>query len=154
MHNGQSMDMNRLVELLHDSGATLVVESRGEVMTFANRGVKDLFELYTNHRELLQGARVADKVTGAGAAALMALGGVAEYHTDVISEKALSLLDRAGVAGTAEKVVPYIINRAGTGQCPLESLIGDIDNLEEIYDVIVGFIAGLTMNVNGRAVNR
>ena len=79
------MDMNRLVELLHDSGATLVVESRGEVMTFTNRGVKDLFELYTNHRELLQGARVADKVTGAGAAALMALGGVAEYHTDVIS---------------------------------------------------------------------
>lgn len=146
--------MNRLVELLHDSGVTLVVESRGEVMTFANRGVKDLFELYTNHRELLQGARVADKVTGAGAAALMALGGVAEYHTDVISEKALSLLDCAGVAGTAEKVVPYIINRAGTGQCPLESLIGDIDNLEEIYDVIVGFIAGLTMNVNGRAINR
>lgn len=118
MHNGQSMDMNRLVELLHDSGATLVVESRGEVMTFTSRGVKDLFELYTNHRELLQGARVADKVTGAGAAALMALGGVAEYHTDVISEKALSLLDRSGVAGMAEKVVPYIINRAGTGQCP------------------------------------
>lgn len=143
LHNGQSMDMNRLVELLHDSGATLVVESRGEVMTFTNRGVKDLFELYTNHRELLQGARVADKVTGAGAAALMALGGVAEYHTDVISEKALSLLDRAGVVGTAEKVVPYIINRAGTGQCPLESLIGDIDNLEEIYDVIVGFMDSL-----------
>ncbi len=143
MHNGQSMDMNRLVELLHDSGATLVVESRGEVMTFTSRGVKDLFELYTNHRELLQGARVADKVTGAGAAALMALGGVAEYHTDVISEKALSLLDRSGVAGMAEKVVPYIINRAGTGQCPLESLIGDIDNLEEIYDVIVGFMDSL-----------
>lgn len=143
MHNGQSMDMNRLVELLHDSGATLVVESRGEVMTFTCRGVKDLFELYTNHRELLQGARVADKVTGAGAAALMALGGVAEYHTDVISEKALSLLDRAGVAGMAEKVVPYIINRGGTGQCPLESLIGDIDNLEEIYDVIVGFMDSL-----------
>ncbi len=93
--------MNRLVELLHDSGATLVVESRGEVMTFTSRGVKDLFELYTNHRELLQGARVADKVTGAGAAALMALGGVAEYHTDVISEKALSLLDRSCVAGMA-----------------------------------------------------
>lgn len=145
MHNGQSMDMNRLMELLHDSGATLVVESRDEVMTFTCRGVKDLFELYTNHRELLQGARVADKVTGtgAGAAALMALGGVAEYHTDVISEKALSLLDRAGVAGMAEKVVPYIINRAGTGQCPLESLIGDIDNLEEIYDVIVGFMDSL-----------
>lgn len=145
MHNGQSMDMNRLMELLHDSGATLVVESRGEVMTFTCRGVKDLFELYTNHRELLQGARVADKVTGAGAgaAALMALGGVAEYHTDVISEKALSLLDRAGVAGMAEKIVPYIINRAGTGQCPLESLIGDIDNLEEIYDVIVGFMDSL-----------
>lgn len=135
--------MNRLVELLHDSGATLVVESRGEVMTFTSRGVKDLFELYTNHRELLQGARVADKVTGAGAAALMALGGVAEYHTDVISEKALSLLDRSGVAGMAEKVVPYIINRADTGQCPLESLIGDIDNLEEIYDVIVGFMDSL-----------
>jgi len=39
--------------------------------------------------------------------------------------------------------VPYIINRAGTGQCPLESLIGDIDNLEEIYDVIVGFMDSL-----------
>ena len=89
MHNGQSMDMNRLVELLHDSGATLVVESRGEVMTFTCRGVKDLFELYTNHRVATR--RVwPTKVTGAGAAALMALGGVAEYHTDVISEKALS----------------------------------------------------------------
>lgn len=123
MHNGQSMDMNRLVELLHDSGATLVVESRGEVMTFTCRGVKDLFELYTNHRELLQGARVADKVTGAGAAALMALGGVAEYHTDVISEKALSLLDRAGVAGMAEKI-PISSTGPAPGNVPWSHLSG------------------------------
>ena len=136
------MDMNRLVELLHDSGATLVVESRGEVMTFTCRGVKDLFELYTNHRELLQGARVADKVTGAGAAALMALGGVAEYHTDVISEKALSLLDRAAWRNGGKGCALYH-QQGRHRQCPLESLIGDIDNLEEIYDVIVGFMDSL-----------
>ena len=59
---------------------------------FRERGVKDLYRLLEEEPELLDGAFVADKVVGKGAAALMILGGIGELHADVISRPARLLL--------------------------------------------------------------
>ena len=84
--------MGELVSLLHEGGYSLVLQKDGKIHTFSERGVADLYRLRSENPELLQGAFLADKVVGKGAAALMILGGVAELHADVISEPALSLL--------------------------------------------------------------
>ncbi len=115
----------------------------GEVLCFDGRGVSDLYRLYVETPELLRGAVVADRVTGVGAAALMALGGVAEYYTRVISREALKLLEEHSIKGTFDLETEQIINRAGTGRCPLETLLAGIPTPGEMLPVIHRFMAGM-----------
>ena len=90
---------------------------------FRERGVADLFRLLREEPQLLRGAFIADKVVGKGAAALMVLGGVEGLFADVVSRPALELLAGAGIAVEYTVVVPGIMNRAGTGTCPVETAL-------------------------------
>jgi iron complex outermembrane receptor protein len=120
---------------------SLVVESvTGNVLTFEGRGVKDLYALYVNTPEILRGAVVADKVIGTGAATLMALAGIKEYYTNVISKDALSIFENKGIKGKYGELVAQINNRGGSGRCPLESALdGHLDS-EDILTRISEFV--------------
>lgn len=113
--------------LLVEGNHSLVIRTtQGQILTFDGRGVIDLYRLYTRNPEILSGAEVADKAVGLGAATLMALGGISNLTTPVISEDALRLLQDNGVIVRAEVVAPYIINRLGNGRCPLEERLAPL----------------------------
>ena len=84
------------VGLLFAEKCSCVVRNGDEVRIFRERGVKDLYRLLREEPQLLDGAFVADKVVGKGAAALMILGGVEELFADVVSRAALDLFAAAG----------------------------------------------------------
>lgn len=132
-----------LMDALRNGGYSLVLRQRGRIYTFTQRGVADLFDLYTGSPCLLAGADVADKVVGRGAAALMALAGIRSLHAGVASSPALALLRRAGVAAECEAEVPFIINRQGTGRCPLEAATEGLERPEDMWPVIRDFVARL-----------
>ena len=131
--------MDRLIRLVKEENHSLAVLNGG-VTTYDGRGVSDLFRLLTDGKQRLRGATVADKVVGKGAAALIILGGVAELHTDVISEAALALLAAADVKVSYDRVVTHIINRAGTDICPVEKLCKDCRTAAECLPLIEKFV--------------
>lgn len=110
-----------LIELLRHGNHSLAVACGDEVHTFDGRGVSDLLRLLEEKSTLLPGASVADKVVGKAAAALMALGKVQEVYAEVISQPAFDLLTANGIQTSYGTLVPHIVNRAGTGLCPLET---------------------------------
>ncbi|MFI3319002.1 MAG: DUF1893 domain-containing protein [Rikenellaceae bacterium] len=132
--------MEALVGLLDEGGYSCVIAQGDSVRCFSQRGVADLYALLRDEPQLLRGARVADKVVGLGAAALMLRGGVAVLYTHVISQGALTLLEDGGVEVGYGALVPHIINRAGTGRCPLESRLDGACTLEEMLVRIDKFI--------------
>ena len=67
--------MEELINLLHTGGYSCTIANKGEIRTFTQRGVADIYDLLTQEPEFLKGASIADKVVGKGAAALMILGG-------------------------------------------------------------------------------
>ncbi|MCM1140087.1 MAG: DUF1893 domain-containing protein [Muribaculum sp.] len=131
--------IDRLVDILHSGNHSLVVDN-GEIHTFDGRGVRDLYHIYTTAPQILKGASLADKVVGKGAAALMALGGVKQIHADVISRPALTMLESDGITVTYSILVDNIINRKGTGMCPVETLCFDCTTAEECYPKITQFL--------------
>ena len=132
--------MKQLINILHDEGLTLVVKSAdGTLHRYTQRGVKDLLTLVTEHPDVLKGAIIADKAVGKAAAACMAVGGVRHVHADVMSEPALALLQAHGVKAEYGQLVDHIINRAGTGWCPMEQLSRDIDDPATIIHKIKEF---------------
>ncbi len=132
--------MKQLINILHDEGLTLVVKSAdGTLHRYTQRGVKDLLTLVTESPEVLRDALIADKAVGKAAAACMAVGGVRHVHADVMSEPALALLQAHGVKAEYGQLVDHIINRAGTGWCPMEQLSRDIDDPATIIHKVKAF---------------
>ena len=135
--------MTELITLLHEGGYSCVVRNGEDVRTFTKRGVADLFELLTTKSDFLQGSSIADKVIGKGAAALMVKGGVQCVYTDVISMPALDLLRSASIDVRYSEVVTHIINRAGTGICPVEQRCLPLAEVDDMVATIRDFIAAM-----------
>lgn len=131
--------MQDLIDMLHRSGCSCVLRN-GNVHTYEQRGVADLYDLLHRHPQLLCGAEVADKVVGKGAAALMVLGRVKEVYADVISEPALALFAGAGIPVSYALSVPAIRNRTGDGWCPVETLCRDCATAADCLPLIRGFM--------------
>lgn len=132
--------IENLIGMLHDGNHSLVLGNGDAAMIFDGRGVSDLYRIYTESPEMLKGAAVADKIVGKGAAALMSLGGVRQVYADVISAAALKLLRDNGVEVGFTDEVPNIINRAGTGICPVEELCKHCATAAECLPLIADFL--------------
>ncbi len=126
--------------LLITTNSTSAVVSNGEVFTSQERGVKPLLHLLTEKKGFLKGASVADKVIGKAAALLMVLGEIKEVHTLIISELAIKVFEKYNIPCFYDKKVTRIVNRAGDGLCPMETLCLDVDDPQKAFEKIVSFI--------------
>lgn len=134
-------ERRHVVELLAAEEASCVVRNGDCIRIFRGRGVSDLVRLLHEEPGLLAGAFVADKIVGKGAAALMVAGGVGAVHTEVASQAAAALLREAGIELVCTEEVPHIINRAGTGICPVEALCAPCRTAAECLPRIEEFVA-------------
>ncbi|WP_281643774.1 DUF1893 domain-containing protein [Bacteroides zoogleoformans] len=132
--------MKSIIDMLHKGGYSCVMRKDKEIRAFSRRGVMDLYDLYQADPAFMRGAAIADKIIGKGAAALIVLGGIKSVYADVISSPAVKLLHESGVNVTFAEEVPHIINRSGTGQCPLEDACCGLEAVEDMFPAIRNFI--------------
>lgn len=130
----------QLIDRLHAEGCSCVIHNDDNTLLFHKRGVQDLHQLLRTSPDTLRGAMIADKVVGKGAAVLMTAGGVRWVYADVISQSALEFLLTHNIEAEYGRVVPNIINRAGTDICPVEKLCMQCDNIEDALTLIDEFI--------------
>lgn len=120
----------------------VVRSASGRLREFRRKGVIDLFQLLSDEPAFLQGASMADRVVGRGAALLMVKGGVKELFTFVLSQPALNVLRQAGITVSYDTLQPNIINRTGTDICPVEKLTANTTNPDEAFRLIGNFLNG------------
>lgn len=132
--------MNELIDILHRGGYSCVISHNGEIRTYHQRGVADLWQLCQDSEQFLLDAKVADKVIGKGAAALMIYGGVSEVYADVISQPAIDLLRAHDIDVSYLQLTDRILNRRADGLCPVESLCVHIESIDEMVKSISNFI--------------
>lgn len=130
----------QLIDRLHAEGCSCVIHNDDNTLLFHKRGVQDLHQLLRTSPEVLCGAMIADKVVGKGAAVLMTAGGVRWVYADVISQSALEFLLTHNIEAEYGRVVPNIINRAGTDICPVERLCMQCESIEDALTLIDEFI--------------
>ena len=135
--------LNRLRQILHTNACSCVIGNGNTIAEFHQRGIKDLYDLLHNNRPLLDGASVADKVIGKGAAALMIAGGVKEVYADVISNASMELFDKYATTVSYDQKVAYIVNRRGDGICPVEERCAECNTIEECLVKIDEFVKSI-----------
>ena len=127
--------MEKARKILEEGGYTCVLRSGDTVCTATERGVKPLVRWLTEGINA-RGFSAADKVVGRATAYLYVLLGVKEVWAGVMSEAAAEVLHRHGITAAQDHLVQNIINRAGTGICPFEEAVLEIQTPEEALAAI------------------
>jgi iron complex outermembrane receptor protein/vitamin B12 transporter len=124
------------------NGHTCVARTAaGEILTSDEHGILPPLRWLREDPALLRGADVADRVIGKAAALLFAHGGVHSLWAARMSEAARDFLRTAGIDFAYEKLVPAILNRDGTGLCPMEQRALGMEEPGEAFRVFDGVIA-------------
>ena len=131
-----SIDADEMLKTLNDNKLSLLVRNHGVTTQHGQRGVQDLLELIQNEPNRLKGAVCADKIIGKAAAALMVVGGVKEVRTNIICEEGKELLEQNGIKIVADEVVPMILNRDCSGQCPIDSKMNEAQTASECVEIL------------------
>ncbi len=133
--------------LLQSVGYTLVFCSGQTAEHSTERGVKPLLALLQNNKSL-EGFCVADKVIGRAAAFLYVLLCPKEIYAAVISRLALEVLEKHGISVVYDTLTERIKNRAGTGLCPMESAVLEVDDPKTALKAIKEKLKTLKLNVD------
>ncbi|MCQ2287775.1 MAG: DUF1893 domain-containing protein [Muribaculaceae bacterium] len=136
--------MENLVKLIDEGACRGVVRSvDGSLHYFKNGGVIDLYRLVTDHSDAVKGGAIADRVIGRGAALLLVKGCISSVYAITMSTGARKVLQDAGVNVECRNEVDHIVNRAGTGMCPVESATRDTDDPEVAMPLIRDFLVSV-----------
>lgn len=130
--------MNNLLKarcLLESGNYTCVVCCGDVVYTTSQRGVAPLLNWLDTGTDLA-GFSAADRVVGRGAAFLYCLLGVKEVYARVMSHPAAEVLQSYGIRASADTFAQSIINREGTGPCPFEAAVMDIQDAQKALTAI------------------
>ena len=130
--------LEEVKEILHQKNASLVVAyENGEIKEYYQDRIKDIKDILKENKNALKGAIIADKVIGKVAGSILAVSGVKEIYTDVISEYAIPVLEEHHIKYEYREKVQYIVNQTKNGMCPMENKYKDEVNIYKIYSEMI-----------------
>lgn len=135
-------NLDKAKELLIKNNYTCVLCKDDEIFCSRECGIKPLVYFYET-KNIFHGFSAADKTVGAGAAHMYVLLGIKELWVNIISKEGENILEKNNIRVTYEKKVPYIINRVGDGQCPIERCVDGICDSKEAFKRIKETISEL-----------
>lgn len=112
---------------LNLNGHTLSLCKGEKRITSDKRGISPMVDLLCGNVSL-SGWSAADLVVGKAAALLFVYAKVKEVYGKVLSEEAEKVLKKHNIPYTYETLAPHIINRSGNDICPMEKLVGDVED--------------------------
>jgi len=119
----------------------VVRTSTGELLRSDERGIRPPLQWLREDPSLLRGAEVSDKVIGKAAALLFRYGGVKSVWAERMSEAAAAFLAAQGIVYAYDELVPAILNREGTGLCPMEQRALALDDPAAAFEMFGALIS-------------
>ena len=117
------MKFEESLQLLKDQQLSMMIFEEGQLRSSSSqRGIKPLYDLYTQGMVFHGDVLLVDRVIGLGAAVIAAALGVKTVWTMVMSAPAHDFLRSRGIDVACEQWVDHIENRERTGGCPVEKI--------------------------------
>lgn len=118
------------------SGEYTCVLCKGEaVLASTERGIKPLLQ-WLDGKTDVKGFSAVDRVVGRAAAFLYVLLEVGEVYAGVMSEGAVDVFSKYGIRSGYGVSAKEIMNREGTGICPMEQAVKGIDIPEQALEAV------------------
>ncbi len=120
-------DLKTAEKLLIGENLTLLIFNGDQVIKSSERGVLPLLKLIDRNQNLI-GFTAVDKVVGKAAAYLYCILQVDGVHALTISKSAKQVLEDLNIKVSYNILTDCIINRKGSGKCPMESAVETCEN--------------------------
>lgn len=120
-------DLENAKSRLKRDGCTCVLCKGDTVHTSHQKGISPMVDLLDSGTDL-RGFAAADKIVGKAAAMLFVLAGISVLHAEVLSRTAAAVLEKYNIPYTYGILTDAIINRKGSGLCPMEEAVADIED--------------------------
>lgn len=130
--------LNKAKEYLQ-KGYSICVYKDDEPLLSKGKGISFIAFLARDKVDV-RGASVADKIVGSAAAHIYALLGVKEVYAEVLSVGGQQILAEANISCSYDTLATEIINRQGTGLCPMEQAVFGISNHSKALDAVLNKI--------------
>lgn len=131
-----SKNLDTAIKILKENTEYTCVLCEGEdVFTSKQRGIGRLID-WVKAGNNFNGFSATDKIVGKAAALLYVLLGVREVYGEVMSKKAAEVFEEYHVEHSCAVLTEAIINRKGTGPCPMEETVENIDDPKEAFKLL------------------
>lgn len=126
-------DLQKAISSLEGHSIVLV---KGEELLLSDlHGIAPMMDFIKKGRDL-DGFSAADLIVGKAAAMLFAKAKIKAVYGKVMSLEGLNYLQSHGIEASYGTLVEQIINRAGTGICPMEATVSETSDFEEGYTLL------------------
>ena len=116
-------DIDLARSLLEEDKWNLIIVKKGQVLwSSRERGIAPFFQAVQSIGRSLHNAAVADRIVGSAVAMLCLHARVRYVYAGILSQGALDILKKKGVAVSSKTTVAHISNYDGTDLCPFEKL--------------------------------
>jgi hypothetical protein len=134
LEGGDALLNDPIQRLKREDWSLIIVKEDMTVFASREEGMKPLIEaIHQVGVPTLENAIVIDKIVGKAAALLISYIKAKEVHCIVLSTTGRAVLDTHQIKHYAERLTPEIMNRRGTGLCPFEQAVRDVDDPQEGY---------------------
>lgn len=134
-------DLDRAKTLLQE-GCSCVLVKGDKILSSKETGIKPMLHFLSQNLDL-KGFSAADKIVGRAAAFLFVKAGISNLFAKVLSVGAAKILAENNIPYSFDTKTEQIINRAGTGPCPMEETVKDIDDPEKAYETLLEKVSHL-----------
>ncbi len=99
-------------------------------------GIKPILELIEEMGEEISEYVLGDRILGRASAFLCRYGKVQGVYSPQATKTAIAILILGGIPCQVDELIPFIKNRNGTGMCPFEDLLKDVEEPTEAYKIL------------------
>ena len=129
--NNNNNNLEKAIKILEEEkDLTLVLVLNKDIYKSSEKGIKSLLQLLNSGKNYLNYS-AADKIVGKAAAMLYKLLNVNDIYGEVMSIRAINFLEQNNINFKYKIKTNEIINRKGTGICPMEQTVLNIEDPTE-----------------------
>ena len=137
-------DIELARKFLEEEELCIAVVKNGKLLYKSKeKGIKPMYILATEMKEICSGGSIADRVIGKGAAMLCKYIGTKEIYAQLISNSAIEVLKEGNIIYSYDKICPYIRNRDKTDLCPIEKIATNVKDEDILLGRIQEFLVGI-----------
>lgn len=136
------MRIMEVKNILQNKFTCVIVCNSKRVYSSEQSGIRPLISAFDSGIDM-RGGIAYDKIVGKAAAFIYVALGVAEVHAEVMSVTGQEVLKKHGIVATAEVITEQIVNRQGTGICPMEQAVSNVSSVEQAVNALRSAIVNM-----------